>query len=50
MGEIRFRSKRDGKVKFIADQNGKIYEVNKKGIKDKLVSKPEEKKELRNEQ
>ena len=40
MGEIRGRSKKDGKVKFVVDGNGNIYQTDKKGIKDKLISEP----------
>lgn len=45
MGEIRFRSKKDKKVKFVADADGKIWQTDKKGVKDKLISEPPKKDE-----
>ena len=46
MGDIRFRSKKDGKVKYVADQKGNIGVVGKDGkIKQTLTSNDSGKQE-----
>jgi uncharacterized GH25 family protein len=40
---VRGRTK-DGKVKFIVDDQGNVWQANKKGLADKIVSKVPDKK------
>lgn len=47
MGEIKFRSKKDGKVKFIADKKGAIQVLGKDGkIKETLQPNDTNKTEI----